>query len=48
MGVQPIAVPQGLAHVLTAAGDRSGVDFDYLLQTAMREAARDRGLVEAN
>jgi hypothetical protein len=39
MGVQPIAVPQSLAHVLTAAGDRSGVDFDYLLQTAMRESS---------
>lgn len=39
MGVQPIAVPQSLAYVLTAASDRSGVDFDYLLQTAMRESS---------
>lgn len=39
MGVQPIAVPQSLAYVLTAAGDRNGVDFDYLLQTAMRESS---------
>jgi hypothetical protein len=39
MGVQPISVPQSLAYVLTAAGDRNGVDFDYLLQTAMRESS---------
>jgi hypothetical protein len=41
MGVQPISVPQGLAHVLNAAGQRSGVDFDYLLQTAIRESSLD-------
>ena len=34
MGVQPIAVPQSLAYVLNSAGDKSDVDFDYLLQTA--------------
>jgi len=39
MGVQPISVPQSLASVLNAAGDRNGVDFDYLLQTAMRESS---------
>ena len=39
MGVQPISVPQSLAYVLSAAGDRNGVDFDYLLQTAMRESS---------
>ena len=39
MGVQPIAVPQGLAYVLNSAGDKSNVDFDYLLQTAMRESS---------
>ncbi|MEO8684321.1 MAG: transglycosylase SLT domain-containing protein [Devosia sp.] len=39
MGVQPIAVPQTLAYMLTSAGDRNGVDFDYLLQTAMRESS---------
>ena len=39
MGVQPISVPQSLAYVLTAAGDRNGVDFEYLLQTAMRESS---------
>jgi len=39
MGVQPIAVPPQLARVLDAAGSRSGVDFGYLLQTAMRESS---------
>jgi hypothetical protein len=39
MGVQPISVPPTLAYVLTSAGERSGVDFDYLLQTAIRESA---------
>jgi Transglycosylase SLT domain len=39
MGVQPIAIPQSLAYVLTSAGDRNGVDFNYLLQTAMRESS---------
>jgi hypothetical protein len=39
MGVQPINVPPTLAYVLTSAGDRSGVDFDYLLQTAIRESS---------
>jgi hypothetical protein len=39
MGVSPIAVPQGLAYVLNSAGDKSNVDFDYLLQTAMRESS---------
>jgi hypothetical protein len=39
MDVQPIAVPQSLAAMLSAAGDKSNVDFDYLLQTAMRESS---------
>lgn len=39
MGVQPISLPPSLATALTSAGDRSGVDFDYLLQTAMRESS---------
>lgn len=39
MGVQPIAVSQSLALVLNSAGDKSGVDFDYLLQTAIRESS---------
>lgn len=41
MGVQPVAVPKSLAHILNAAGARSGVDFDYLLQTAIRESSLD-------
>lgn len=39
MGVQSISVPQNLASALTMAGNRSGVDFSYLLQTAMRESS---------
>jgi hypothetical protein len=39
MGVQPISVPQSLAYMLNAAGERNGVDFDYLLQTAVRESS---------
>lgn len=39
MGVQPISVPQSLAYVLNSAGDKSGVDFEYLLQTAIRESS---------
>ena len=41
MGVQPISGPQNLARALDAAGARSGVDFGYLLQTAMRESSLD-------
>lgn len=39
MGIQPISVPQSLAYVLNSAGTKSGVDFDYLLQTAIRESS---------
>lgn len=39
MGVQPISIPQSLASALTVAGNRSGVDFGYLLQTAIRESS---------
>jgi hypothetical protein len=39
MAVQAISVPQSLAYVLNSASDRNGVDFDYLLQTAMRESS---------
>lgn len=39
MGVQPISIPQNLASALTSAGNRSGVDFGYLLQTAIRESS---------
>ena len=41
MGVQPISVPQSLAYVLDSAGTKSGVDFGYLLQTAIRESSLD-------
>ena len=41
MGVQPIAIPPSLQYVLTSAGDRNGVDFGYLLQTAIRESSLD-------
>ncbi|MEQ1771543.1 MAG: transglycosylase SLT domain-containing protein [Devosia sp.] len=39
MAVTPIAVSPSLAVVLNSAGDKSNVDFDYLLQTAMRESS---------
>lgn len=39
MAVEPISVPPALAAVITRAGDKSGVDFDYLVQTAMRESS---------
>lgn len=39
MDVQPIAVPQSLAAMIAAAGEKSNVDFDYLVQTAMRESS---------
>jgi hypothetical protein len=39
MGIQPISVSPSLAAVLNAAGDKNGVDFNYLLQTAVRESS---------
>ncbi len=39
MAVTPISVSPSLASVLNAAGDRSDVDFDYLLKTAERESS---------
>ncbi len=39
MSVEAIQVPRSLAVVLNRAGDKSGVDFDYLVQTAMRESS---------
>lgn len=39
MSVEAIQVPPNLALVLNRAGDKSGVDFDYLVQTAMRESS---------
>lgn len=41
MGVLPVSVPRNLATALNAAGQRSGVDFDYLLRTAIRESSLD-------
>lgn len=38
MAVQPIAISPSLASVLDAAGNKSDVDFNYLLKTAMRES----------
>lgn len=39
MGVLPISVPQSLAYAIDTAGYKSDVDFDYLLQTAIRESS---------
>ena len=39
MGVKPISVPQPLAFAMDTAGAKSDVDFDYLLQTAIRESS---------
>ncbi len=39
MAVNGVNVSPGLALVLNRAGDKSGVDFDYLLQTAIRESS---------
>lgn len=41
MGVKPISVPQPLAYAIDTAGAKSDVDFDYLLQTAIRESSLD-------
>ena len=41
MGVKPISVPQPLAYAIDSAGVKSDVDFDYLLQTAIRESSLD-------
>jgi len=37
--VQPIKISPALAFVLNSAGQKSDVDFDYLVQTAMRESS---------
>lgn len=39
MSVEAIQISQNLAQVLNRAGDKSGVDFDYLVQTAYRESS---------
>ncbi len=41
MAVSEINIPPGLALILNRAGDKSGVDFNYLLQTAIRESSLD-------
>jgi hypothetical protein len=43
MGVKPITVPQPLAYAIDTAGAKSDVDFDYLLQTAIRESSLNPG-----
>ncbi|WP_423067997.1 transglycosylase SLT domain-containing protein [Devosia sp. CN2-171] len=37
--MKPISVPQPLAYAIDTAGAKSDVDFDYLLQTAIRESS---------
>lgn len=39
MAVQSINISPQLAHVLNRGGENSGVDFDYLVQTAVRESS---------
>lgn len=39
MSVEAIQISPSLAQVLNRAGDKSGVDFDYLVQTAFRESS---------
>lgn len=39
MAVQSINISPQLAQLLNRGGDNSGVDFDYLVQTAVRESA---------
>ena len=39
MTVSEISIPRGLALILDRAGQKSDVDFDYLLQTAIRESS---------
>ncbi|HUV33018.1 MAG TPA: lytic transglycosylase domain-containing protein [Devosiaceae bacterium] len=41
MPVDPVSVSPNLRYALARAGDRNGVDFGYLLQTAMRESSLD-------
>jgi len=39
MGVEPINLPNTIAVALRSAGERSGVDFGYLVDTAVRESS---------
>ncbi|MBN9311015.1 transglycosylase SLT domain-containing protein [Devosia sp.] len=41
--MKPISVPQPLAYAIDSAGAKSDVDFDYLLQTAIRESSLNPG-----
>jgi hypothetical protein len=41
MGIQPVALSPALVSALSTAGDKSGVDFNYLLNTAERESSLD-------
>ena len=41
MAVQPVGVSPSLAQALSRAGERNGVDFGFLLTTAMRERGMD-------
>jgi hypothetical protein len=41
MAVSEISIPPGLALILDRAGQKNDVDFDYLLQTAIRESSLD-------
>jgi hypothetical protein len=41
MAISEISIPPGLALILDRAGQKSDVDFDYLLQTAVRESSLD-------
>ncbi|HEY8596297.1 MAG TPA: lytic transglycosylase domain-containing protein [Devosiaceae bacterium] len=43
MAVQPVGVSPSLAQALNRAGERNGVDFGFLLNTAMRESGMDAG-----
>ncbi|MCF6343815.1 MAG: transglycosylase SLT domain-containing protein [Devosiaceae bacterium] len=39
MSMQPIQISPALAQVINSAGQKSDVDFDYLVQTAVRESS---------
>ena len=41
MAVSGISIPPGLALIIDRAGTKSDVDFDYLVQTAVRESSLD-------
>jgi hypothetical protein len=43
MTPQPVSLPQKLALAFSRAGDKSDVDFNFLLRMAMRESGLDSG-----